>query len=884
MKATTAPKSPLLITALQLGLLLFVIYYTFVGGQTAQGIYDHRWRLITLWLMSLLVGGWLLGRLVRRAKPPQTRFDKPLLWLLIAWLVATVFSVNRVYSLETLVFFVTYLFIFYISVDLARWPWLVELLFNAILATSGLVWTLGLWQLFHWYQDRAAVPLLLQSLYHSFSWLRQLTVLGNPNTLAGYITLVLPIALYKLTIVRKSLTRLLLVGWILMLMLTGLLSQSRGGLVGMLAAVGIYLVVWAWSKTPHHRPLLSRFGGERDETLRPGTAVYRLLLVGLIIGLLALLIGWVVYGRSLWDGADIRQQVITGALQTWQAHPLVGSGPGTLGEELLRRLPPGGTIWADAHNLFITLAAETGLLGAVGLIWLGWVGLKQMRFTLRLEPSGFKWRGLACMAALLGFAAHNMVDSLFKFPLIMLLVAILAGVWATDEAAEGSQTSNWTRYHRAFWLPLTGLLLVINTIIGVQGMANIQAYNLAIEATERGDWPAALVNLKQADQLAPGVPFYQRQLGVVAGYLAQTDPAYRAEAIAYYQTALRGVDTLAVDHANLACLLWANGQQAEAEQSMRRAQQLEPGQALYHLNLGYYLEMTNQDQAAEDEYAGVVAHQPDTLRDDYWRQTEHRAAALPQIIARTALLVQNDSLTLAELYFYAHEFDRAEQIYTELLAQNPTASGYLGRAKTRLAVGQLEPASTDLNKAIEADPLSTQAYVYLSQVALAQNRLTEAQQSIEAALFIEKNGDALEQAAQVAARQGDAETAANYYDAAFWVNLPAPDPNLSRYATEVARRRPLPIGYLPCVLQLYPLSHLVELTQAQAELLEDRGRYTEAGRVYRRLLAVATHFTGPEVKGEAESKSTPPEYESQIEPIMVKLRELCQAHPNACAE
>jgi hypothetical protein len=136
----------------------------------------------------------------------------------------------------------------------------------------------------------------------------------------------------------------------------------------------------------------------------------------------------------------------------------------------------------------------------------------------------------------------------------------------------------------------------------------------------------------------------------------------------------------------------------------------------------------------------------------------------------------------------------------------------------------------------------------------------------------------------VAAMQGDTETAASYYDAAFWGNLPAPDPNLSRYATEVARRRPLPVGYLPCVIQLYPLSRLVELTQAQAEMFENRGRYAEAGQVYRRLLAAVTHFVGPEVIGETESESIPPEYVSQIEPIVVKLKELCQAHPNACVE
>lgn len=50
-------RSPLLMITLQLGLLLLVIYYTFIGGQTAQGIYDYTWRSITLELTAFLLGG-----------------------------------------------------------------------------------------------------------------------------------------------------------------------------------------------------------------------------------------------------------------------------------------------------------------------------------------------------------------------------------------------------------------------------------------------------------------------------------------------------------------------------------------------------------------------------------------------------------------------------------------------------------------------------------------------------------------------------------------------------------------------------------------------------------------------------------------------------------
>jgi hypothetical protein len=131
MNQTATPKSPLLVAAIQLGLLMFIIYYTFIGGQTAQGIFDHNWRIITLWITSLLIGSWLLWRLLRphlttRQKAPRTLLDAPLLLLALSWILATLFSINPIYSQETIVFFITYFLFFYLAADLGAGPGLLN--------------------------------------------------------------------------------------------------------------------------------------------------------------------------------------------------------------------------------------------------------------------------------------------------------------------------------------------------------------------------------------------------------------------------------------------------------------------------------------------------------------------------------------------------------------------------------------------------------------------------------------------------------------------------------------------------------------------------------------------------------------------------------------
>ncbi len=143
MKKFTLSKSPLFISVVQLGLLVFAVYYTFIGGQTAQGIYDHTWRLITLYLAAVIIGGWLLWRLFGRTKIPRTPLDIPLLFVFTSWLLAIIFSINVIYSQETVVFLLTYLFFSTLPLTLGVGPGLKNWRLTLLLAVPG--WS-GCWR------------------------------------------------------------------------------------------------------------------------------------------------------------------------------------------------------------------------------------------------------------------------------------------------------------------------------------------------------------------------------------------------------------------------------------------------------------------------------------------------------------------------------------------------------------------------------------------------------------------------------------------------------------------------------------------------------------------------------------------------------------------
>ncbi len=636
--------------------------------------------------------------------------------------------------------------------------------------------------------------------------LPRLSVLGNPNTMAGFIALVIPIVLYKGVVARKTITRILLGLWLAMLTGAILLTQSRGGILGAVAAFTFFAAVW-FVKNRRYKFTFAALNK------------WALTLIGLITfaGF-----GWLIFGlREISGAATIRRQVMTGALKTWQNHPVFGSGLGTLGQELIQNQKPLDAIWADAHNLYLTVCAETGLIGAIGLVWLIGAGLKLLWSTLKHADSA-QWdlSGLACAAALTGFALHNLVDSLLKFPMIMMLVAVWAGFWVgTYTNLTGFQTlSGLTDKPPAkFWsraVTLVALVVLAATfIVGRRGIQNIEAYNQAVEAAVRDDWHTAADNLRQADQLAPDMPFYRRQLGFAAGYLSQQEPDYRAEAINQYRAALEDVNQLSIDHANLACLLWENGQQTEAVKEMTLAHQLEPEILIYRLNLGHYLELTGNFETAWAEYAHILTIRPDYLQADYWHQTERRAAALPKIVEQAASNLSNspqESFSrLIQLHLVNNNSAAAWQVYNDYLQQltiDPVIV-HLEKGKILLTEGSLDKAGAEFAAALQLDPASEQIYFYLSKVALAKGQTADARRNIDIALNLNQGPEVLYQAGLVAEAIGDKAEAARRYEQAYKAFVPASNPKFARYAIEAARRRPLPKSYLPCLIRIYPMPH-----------------------------------------------------------------------------
>jgi tetratricopeptide (TPR) repeat protein/O-antigen ligase len=744
MNKPDKPGSLLIPVATQLALFLFFFYVTFIGGQVALGIYDVTWRSITLYLAGALLAIWLLWRWLTGGNIPRTPLDWPLLFLLGVWVATSLFSsVTAVYSRETLVFYALYLLFYYAAADLGRRPRFVELTFNAIIAVSGVIWIFGLLQINMWVQQQTAAGAPVWPL-------PRLSVLGNPNTMGSSIVLVLPLLLYKLVTVRQWVIRLLLSGWLAILVLMLFFTRSRGAMLALFVAAFSLGGLWLLTVAQVRRFL-------RQNRVVGWILRHRWLLPLAGVAVLALVLLLLLQIQNAEDSLSVRGRMMRAGLLIWQQYPLFGSGLGTMGQLALQIWPPNSKMWPDAHNLFLTLGAETGLIGVGGLLWLllaaGWWG---WRYFTTIPPARWSLAGITCLASLLGFFTHNMVDYLIKYPGLMICVVILAGFWislTSDPDVQPPRTAkSWGR-------PLTTVVmggLLVTMAAGIHNLTHLRAYNQAVDAALRQDWGAATAHLESVNRLAPDMPFYQRELGLTAGYLAQSEPAYLPLAISSYRAAIEQVPWLPGDYANLACLLWQAGESGEALAVIRRAEQMYPTHRVYHATLISYLAETGAEQEVALESARLLANRAGLLKAATWIDTPARQLSLARALAE---LPPHPAHTPSQLeHWLAMENEAAVRVLVDSLRMQPDpdpvvlnlVEGVLAHAR-----GDLAEAEAAFKAAQQAGPANGKAAYYLSRLYLEQGRLDEAAEAIELALNSWQPPEYLLLAGQVAeARDG----------------------------------------------------------------------------------------------------------------------------------
>ena len=239
--------------------------------------------------------------------------------------------------------------------------------------------------------------------------------LENPNLLAGYLIPILPIALIALLRWRSWPQRLFAASALLLGSSALFLSYSRGGWLGMVAALGAAVLLLVLRQTRHWPPLWRRL----FPLLLIAVAVCVLVVAVTQIEPLRIRVMSLAAGRG--DSSNnFRINVWLAAIEMIQERPWLGIGPGNSAFNLIYPLYQQPKFNAlSAYSVPLELLVEGGipnLIAALGLLFASLrAGLSQLK-----GESNWALPALAAVAAIAGLCVQGATDTIFFRPEVQL--------------------------------------------------------------------------------------------------------------------------------------------------------------------------------------------------------------------------------------------------------------------------------------------------------------------------------------------------------------------------------------------------------------------------------------------------------------------------------
>jgi putative inorganic carbon (HCO3(-)) transporter len=670
------------------GLILFLSYFALIGGGYVGSIVFES-RLVTHLLAALVVLVWLGRRVLANDDLPRTSLDLPITAFVAALVLATALSPIPRLSAEGLSWVLSYVLLFYLVIDLLRRGWPADLFLKSLLAVGGVACLLALFEAAQWYLGWLAVAGLTDLVPPTT--FRIVRTLG-PNPLAAFLNLLIPLAVVAAVGTKRHFNRVLLAGWLVIALLVELLTFSRGGWLGLftLAATLTIMLSFQYRSQLPARALRKRLGESKP-------LVSGLVAAMVIASVLICAAGYHLLTIPSRRGS-VQERVLMwrSAWMSFIESPVTGTGPWTYGTQFLRysrtdlRRPV-----EKAHNIGLTVLAESGLIGLAANLWLFGSVISSLRRRWATATQNQRLLVIGCVASLVGSLAHGIVEDFLTFSFFALtmvvVVAIALGEAQRDEPGLG-------RRIRCRWLIVPVSLLVFATLWpDVSYFYFSRGARLATE----GEWETAAHLLERATDLDPSLPFYHFQLGFVYGHLAHDPESSNLErAIEQYEIGLNQEPYYSLNHANLAALYWQDGKTDLAMEHVRRAMELAPAAPDYALQLGTYYEQLGSDASASRLYAQAIELDRSLTSDLFWEESDLRQQFLASYLHDNSASAPTPP-SPGEIAYEEGRYSDAVEYYEGVLSTQPsnkTALTRLGLAY--LALGNDEDATRNLQLAI----------------------------------------------------------------------------------------------------------------------------------------------------------------------------------------
>ena len=388
--------------------LLSLIFLRPLVSGLAYPVFEFYYEIIVIFLATMLFSTrFARSKNIVLAKPQaesRTNPFIPILLLLSAYIVSTITSINLHNSFKETLKFISYISIFFIvsqADDNQK-----KSLIKAIVIAAFIISIYSIYQYFWGYQHtieylkKTNGDFLLNSSYAKDILIakRVIGTFPSPSILGGYLTMV-----FFLSLIYIQPRRLSAVSCAVIIGIALILTKSMGAWLSLIACLIILFFI-------SYNDLKGK----------------KIILVISSISILSIL-AFIIINR--WErlmNLDNPQNSITQRINYWRTavgiikdHPVSGVGPGNFQEVFLKYKIGLSTNTRYAHNIFLHMWSETGILGFAGIFFLIFSLLRK-----GLENNKQKFIFLAIIA----FILHNLIDNSYFIPEAGLLWWAIIGL------------------------------------------------------------------------------------------------------------------------------------------------------------------------------------------------------------------------------------------------------------------------------------------------------------------------------------------------------------------------------------------------------------------------------------------------------------------------
>ncbi len=593
--------------------LLFIAYWLPVAGN-----YYFLLKLPVMATNLVLVGSvalvWLWRR--RKAHVPHTGLETGFWVLAATQIIALSTSQDWRLSLETVALLGAAFMSFWVIADWVAQGWLESHIITGLFFAAGVVCFAGFWELWQWYQPWTQLGIFIPPVSY-----RLQSLLSHPNITAQFLNLIVLLAVMVSLRSSSRLARVVLGILIVASAVIIFSTSSRGGWISLAVALSLMLYLHFFS----HVPLVSiwRYVVEKGQRLKK----WHLAIVGVIFvistGIALTLMYWQTSSAAKGALLESRSEYWPGAFQLFIAHWLTGVGPGmfTRSWSLVSSLPPLPVV-VHAHNMYLLVAVESGIIGIVGVLFLGGVCVVALRRRWQ-TASEQRWLIAVASGALASLAIHNAFDFLFNSLALAFVVILIAALAFTPRPTPSITLDSKVGWRVSYFLPPT----FFGIAFGVYTLWSYAPFSHGLELASQNNWTEASQAMCLSAERDPRFGLYWQGCGVANAHLAEQDMAYYPKAIATLDRASVLDPNWGTNYMNLAMAYARSGQYDLAAQILDVGIKRAPQASAFALNLGWVEEQRERGDLSQNAYhrALDLGVNPQAL---FWQQTSLRQKTL----------------------------------------------------------------------------------------------------------------------------------------------------------------------------------------------------------------------------------------------------------------